>query len=202
MKHNYIAYPMSCFCDIPLSRISEHTAFYGNYGIGLTKDWGLKNKLCPVIYTPPDSSVTKLTDYLFDLWGKEGKEKSSVATNDMIYQMISLIKPLEGNMIIAGAPVEKAFYQESEWRFVPMNGSMLLENDFANFRDQENTRMEQYSLQICPDDIKYLFVKSDHEIPELVDFINTDTKLGHFPHNSLKILTTRILSLDGVSEDL
>ena len=48
--HKQIAFPISCFCDIPLSRISEHTDFYGNFGVGLTKDWGLRNGLEPVAY--------------------------------------------------------------------------------------------------------------------------------------------------------
>jgi len=48
--YEFVAYPMVCFCDIPISRISEHVGFYGSYGIGLTKQWGIKNNLNPVFY--------------------------------------------------------------------------------------------------------------------------------------------------------
>jgi len=65
--HKYLAYPMSCFCDIPLSRITEHTNFYGNYGIGLSKNWGFKNNLIPVIYSPPNGDILKLAKYLSHL---------------------------------------------------------------------------------------------------------------------------------------
>ena len=200
--HNYVAFPMACFCDIPLSRISEHTAFYGEYGIGLTKDWGLRNKLCPVIYTPPDSSVTKLADYLavLKLGDMPDKEEQEKAVNDMFYRMISLIKPLNGNMLIGGSPVEKDFYQESEWRHVPTFQDLIFEHEFTEKRDEKNRDLEPYKLAISPEDIKYIFVKNDHEIPVLVDFINN--KLGHFSHNALKLLTTRILSLDGISLDI
>lgn len=42
--------PMVCFCDIPLTRIEKHQKVYDSYGIGLTKDWGIKNHLNPVFY--------------------------------------------------------------------------------------------------------------------------------------------------------
>jgi hypothetical protein len=37
----YVSYPIVSFCDIPLTRIREHTDFYGKFGIGMSRDWGI-----------------------------------------------------------------------------------------------------------------------------------------------------------------
>ncbi len=50
-------YPMICFCDIPLSQAKEHIRSYGPYGIGLTKAWGIKNRLNPVAYIDEHSHL-------------------------------------------------------------------------------------------------------------------------------------------------
>lgn len=50
---NGIALPMVCFCDIPLLRTPQHRERYGNYMIGLTKDFFRKDTdflLNPVMY--------------------------------------------------------------------------------------------------------------------------------------------------------
>ena len=39
------AIPMTCFCDLPMSHIASHLEFYGSYGLGLSKEWGIKNGL-------------------------------------------------------------------------------------------------------------------------------------------------------------
>ena len=49
--------PMKCFCDIPLSQISEHTKKYGKYGIGLTKNWAMRNGVSPIIYLYENSNT-------------------------------------------------------------------------------------------------------------------------------------------------
>ena len=116
--------------------------------------------------------------------------------------MLSLTKPVTGQMLISGKPVAKEFFQENEWRFVPPGQHMMDEPLFADKQAMAimNDYMQQAAVKVSPGDIKYIFVKSDSEIPDLVDFINT--QLGHFPHNDIKLLTTRILSLDTISADL
>ena len=198
----FLAYPMICFCDIPISRISEHTDFYGQYGIGLTKSWGLMNKLTPVIYAPPGSAATRVAEFLFQISydGHPEEDKKKDELSEQIYDLISLIKPVSGQMRFGDDVIEKDFYQENEWRYIPSKTDLLFDHQFEKERDSANLRMEEHRLQISPQDIKYIFVKNDHEIPDLVDFINT--KLGSFPHNDLKLLSTRILSLETISADL
>lgn len=53
-----VALPMVSFCDIPLTRASEHSKLYGKYGIGIEKDYMLyfyKEFFNPVIYSSGDS---------------------------------------------------------------------------------------------------------------------------------------------------
>jgi len=51
--------PMVSFCDIPLSQIRDHISKYGDYGIGLTREWGIRNKLNPVLYLEPSSFLSE-----------------------------------------------------------------------------------------------------------------------------------------------
>jgi hypothetical protein len=194
----HIAFPMSCFCDIPLSRISEHTSFYGDFGIGLTKSWGLINGLSPVAYTTHGGAIQNLMKFMFAL--EVTDESKKLEKNENAYKLWSLIKPITGKMIVAGGIVEKEFYQENEWRYCPPCQDLVLFETFEQEREEANRTVEKYTLEISPSDIRYIFVKSDNDIPELSDFISTE--LGHFSLNDLKILQSRIVSLDTLNRDL
>lgn len=205
----HIAYPMVCFCDIPLSRINQHVAFYGEYGLGMSLEWGRKNGLNPVVYLSPTSPLTtSVRNVLTNI--RPNKEthyyNGAIDTN----HIISYIKPLEGWLPILSSvpppPVPKQFYQENEWRYVPNNASVTpwvrrVDFEANDNRELFNTQTKQHCmLRFEPSDIKYIFLRSDSEIPALVDYINS--ALGHCTVADMKILSSRIVSLESIRNDL
>src|SRR5580704_9789104 len=80
-RFSFAYIPMISFCDLTimqLSRDSKHTENFGEYGIGLTKDWGIKNRVSPVIYahetSQPSSQLYNL-NLLLKTYVNEGKQK-------------------------------------------------------------------------------------------------------------------------------
>jgi hypothetical protein len=70
-----IAFPMVCFCDIPLMRASQHRKRYGNYCIGLDKDATLKQ------WSPIMNPVYYVNSFWVDnLYEKLAFHKRSLAT--------------------------------------------------------------------------------------------------------------------------
>lgn len=51
------AFPMVCFCDLPLTHSFAHISSYGNYGIGLSKKWARRRGINPVQYVDYNSHV-------------------------------------------------------------------------------------------------------------------------------------------------
>lgn len=63
-----IGIPMICFCDIPISRAStfrqgKDDTGYGNYALGLTKEWGIMNNINPILYVSNGSVFNALQNY-------------------------------------------------------------------------------------------------------------------------------------------
>ena len=168
--HEFIAFPMVCFCDIPISRISEHVEFYGSYGIGLSREWGLKNGLNPVFYIGNSETLNSALDGVLDLPHELPNEDSRLASLGDTRHLLSYFKPIHGRMIIGDQPVSKEFYQESEWRYVPRHDKLKGFLRQSEFKDAEKLSLENgNSLKNCmlrfsPSDVKYIFVKTDSDI--------------------------------------
>ena len=203
--YEFVAYPMVCFCDIPLSRISEHVGFYGEYGLGLTKEWAERNNATPLQYVSNNNHLKKTFRELTSSCGKfEDDNKKDFLYN--IRYLLAHTKPTQGNMVINGEIIQKEFYQESEWRCVPKHEKI---NDHITHKKYENPEnvvkenaltLEHCQLKISPNDIKYIFVKSDSDIPAIINFIQTE--LDHFSNADLKILMSRVISLESISRDM
>ncbi|AOX08608.1 hypothetical protein D3C76_899700 [compost metagenome] len=204
-EFDYIAYPMVCFCEIPLSRLTEHVGFYGSFGLGLTREWAAKNGLNPVFYTSPGSPMATSFKSFNELANRVVKPVST-ELKTLMRSYLSFSKPTAGTMIIDSKPIDKAFYQESEWRYVAQGDGVkqyLLAQEFSDpeIRDGHNkVTYERCLLKFTPADIKYIFVREDSDIPDIVNFIQTE--LDAYPGADLKILMSRVTSLESIRQDL
>ena len=199
-----IAIPMVCFCDIPLSSIENHIRKYKGYGVGLTKDWGTKNRISPVMYSAQGSQAT------------ENLKKSL----EYLDKFTSYRTPLPQEREILSAPLFsfgelKKFtyfmkhvnsYDEREWRFVPQK-SEEFDIPFKNIsgkklneyikRLNNNSPFPEF-LKFAPEDVKYIIVKDNDEVNLVINFMKKSRK---FDANSRNYLTTKMLTLKNILQD-
>ncbi|MFI7799323.1 hypothetical protein PSFL_03930 [Pseudomonas sp. DD1] len=205
-EFDFVAFPMVCFCDIPISRINEHVAFYGSFGVGLTREWGLKNGLNPVCYMAKSETFETSLNHVLDLAHEHEDDDTRLESLNHARYVLSYFKPIHGRMIIGGESINKEFYQESEWRYVPRHENLdhyLLESDFNNKKklDKANkTSLDYCLLKFLPSDIRYIFVPTDADIPNIINFIQTE--LDNYPSSELKVLLSRVTSLESIAVDL
>jgi len=205
-EFDYIAYPMVCFCDIPLSRISEHINFYGGFGVGVTRQWAHANGLNPVLYTAGNNHIVRSFRELNEQSnGFKEKEETELAKTTLRY-LLAHSKPTSGTMVVDGQPVHKDFYQESEWRYVPKHKNIEAYFTQSRFEDRDITEQansltkENCIIKASPQDIRYIFVRSDSDIPSIINFLQTE--LDYFPNADLKILMSRVVSLESLTVDI
>ena len=202
-----MAIPMVCFCDIPLSQISEHAKKYGNYGIGLKKEWAIEQGVTPVLYVHKNSLIPRTI--ATEIKGLR-PAKAADFTDEQMKHLMDLIRP-----VMMMKPYEiysnelkqiVRYYDEREWRYIPPsdypNGpdflfeSMVKDNQLDIF----NKSKEKYGVEFNPDVINYILVDKEEEIlPFKRNVVNIK---GNFAYDSVELLTTRILSMDRIKQDM
>lgn len=55
-----VGIPMISFCDIPLTRTTLFKERYGEYAIGLTKEWALRHQINPILYVNDEQILVSL----------------------------------------------------------------------------------------------------------------------------------------------
>lgn len=264
-------YPMVSFCDIPLSLTKNQIERYGSYAIGMTKEWGIKNNLNPVVYIEKDSLLAKDIQATIDNMLKMQNPISSlIKRNTISTQKITLNaiekvitylktvspenialsikelnnskKKIENNQVATTNHKELVniltditnnnsnlfryiknyrgtltrnnktylnyrFYDEREWRYVPALKDnrvkeYLNEDEYRKYRGLTRSKpfIENINLSFTSDDIKYLIVKSNDDIPKIIKAIKSTNSLTKTPNNA-DILTTRILTVEQLKND-
>lgn len=184
-KNQTLAFPMVCFCDIPLDRIAVHRSTYGDYGIGLTKDWGKLNNLNIVNYSFPESLKSSSSRILIDYYLKKCiglDDDLSRGVKNALNILLTTSKPYEGkkfNKQNRGWAEEIRFYNEREWRYIPLinklKWSVSLDEFSGNYEaffkaiEEEQPKIqEQHKLDFTIDDITHIFLKDESEKVKLL----------------------------------
>jgi len=173
-----MAYPVVCFCDLPLSRQREHRDKFGEYGIGMKKEWGIKNLLTPIIYSHSRSMTAASLRILINM-ANLIQEKLTDTEFRKFRNSVSLLimfhKAYEGKQYIKKDKIfaEKTsrFYDEREWRYIPLDvDGLKLDLEIDEHQNEEILAIENKliqknnNLKFNLNDVDYLFLKEEAEI--------------------------------------
>jgi hypothetical protein len=201
--------PMVSFCDIPLSEVKDHISKYGNYGIGLTKEWGRRNGLNPVLYIDQKSMLSKNIRNVINYHAGKITENDFNDANEEIKSAIDIvryIKNYEGILKRVGQRGEKyRFSDEREWRFVPefsQDFEMLITKKDAPFKKAKiDSEIPEIRLDFEPNDIRYIIINEDEEISEFIKHLR-DCKGHKYTQHAVEKLATRIFTAEQIKTDL
>ncbi len=187
-----VAIPMVCFCDLPEELQEEHKSKYGNYGLALSKKWGLGHGICPVMYIPNGATSITLYNHLFSNY----KGIYSKKMQDKDRELCGYLEEALGAMIDFTGFMKQyndndiTYYDEREWRYIVSfydadnprfksnkeTNRLIGEHICADNLKKLNLCMErEYPLYFSLDDIEKIIVPAENERIELIDYIEKNS---------------------------
>jgi hypothetical protein len=170
----YLMIPMVSFCDIPLGMAAEHKAAYGDFMVGLNKDWGKQAKVTPLLYIYDGSPIAEHV-------AKYGRALlAGQLTPDKLGDLLPLVpymKPVTG--FFPGKKYThhttecKDFDEEMEWRYVPhellhtIYTEDIFEDDAFKRKQQRNETSLNRRLTFSADDVELIVVRTEEDRTEL-----------------------------------
>ncbi|WP_299051763.1 abortive infection system antitoxin AbiGi family protein [uncultured Polaribacter sp.] len=203
---SHAAHPMISFCDIPLSDSEQHFDAYGKYGVGLSKEWAVKNGVNPVLYIDKNSLFA---NSLYELIKERRKSNTNLTKkqDSEILQIKSYAKNYSG--LLKRKEVNNPnykFYDEREWRLVPpkekLNDAIFSLNlsYFNKNKESLNESISDCRFEFSSKDISYIIVEKTSEIPKMINFLRTDYS-DKCTAKELDILFSKICSTEQIMED-
>jgi len=219
-NHGYfVSHAMTCFCDIPLTRISDHVEAYGRYGLGMSRDWIREYEMQPLTYCPEESVSFRSLKTIISRLKSTAKNENKEA----IWNLCRLYKLDYGPMFSRTGKLRyKDFTQESEWRYVPNEESRYMGKNkhkhpkhlsktiikkLLEERDSHasisNPLQEVNSLNFSVNDLRYIFVSTDNQLVKMIEFIENLEFICNKKLNKKdrSLLMAKLTSLETIGRD-
>lgn len=192
---------------------SESQINYGEYSIGLTKDWGIKNCLEPVIYTY-DNSITGKT--FMENLKIAGRMKVAECKNDpdldekmtaIFDNSINYLEYLKSYIVRNKKGEEFIAYNDREWRFVYKDGiekynplifkrnflTNVTNSDYERHKPFDKPYTNNIVISYSLSDLKFVVVDKKSEKKQVYDILyqnyGKENVLNHIESGNLEILS-------------
>lgn len=203
------ALPMVCFCDLPLSLIGKHLDEYGRFGIGLSKTWGIRNGVSPVIYTHSRARTHRLLTRI----SRRALTDGLRSIRPDLAAVSAYSKPFRGPAWRNDRVKKRVtFYDEREWRYVALAKGRTLMKQYWFARRNEpkfrrSTRRVERKLKplrFLPGDIEYIILPADPTEDNIVEMHDYILRLyaGRYGRREAVLVTTAIMSDDCIADDI
>jgi hypothetical protein len=219
-----IIVPMISFTDMPLANYAKKPV-YGKFGIGLNKNWGIKNRLNPVIYIDKNSILfeTQINAFHSSLLAIEKLKQVNYKSKE---EFQSVKKPFEFLRYILfyfkhyqddlyRESINKIykdyrFYNEREWRYIPDTECAICDlkisvEEYNNWRNDKSVKKEKplikdkVFLEFDFSDIDWVLIQNKAQIKSLVKFFN-NLDDSYFKNIDREILFTKIITFEDINK--
>ena len=175
-----ICFPMTCFCDIPFSKVNTHMSNYGKYGIGLDKNAVLhKYRVQPIHYINAESPLTDDFKEAFSVCMKHNYRGDERVLAAYISSTLMYMKPIwyyqkdkEGN------PATYIYQDECEWRYIPSDNfpqdlHLILSQNKTTEKARDKysevlAHHEECWLRFSLEDICYIIVPDENAVKKTI----------------------------------
>lgn len=170
MAGQNLAFPMVSMCDLPLSEFTEFQGKYDHYSIGLSREWGIKNRFTPIWYYEAKSRVPQILRREITNAAKSGSESIT-----SLIGILSYMKKVEGPLPKHNYATYR-FYDEREVRFVPsfdyvLSGGdkpILTEDEYAGYKTANGSPVINAYVGFEWSDVRFIIVKEKHQISKII----------------------------------
>lgn len=175
------AFPMLSLCDIPLADIEDYLTKYGGNSIGLSREWGKRHGITPVVYCEPSSSL--LNDSIGLI-----RQNMDNGLDIFVAKLFSHIKNHEGKLPKYNYKKYR-FYDEREVRIIPSLDELksfgyspvLLKREYTIYKannDNSSLLLNKLTIPFSYNDIRYFILRNEDSISEIKEILSKEINLS------------------------
>ena len=196
-----ICFPMTCFCDIPFSRVATHMRYYGEYGIALDKNAVMKKyRVQPIHYINGNSPLVDDFREAFQISIQEKFNQETQVLSSYLCSTLMYMKPIWGLEPDQNGDRREYVYQdECEWRYIPSDHFPpelpLILRQSETTEKGKNTysevlkRHRECWLQFDWSELRYLIVPDEASAKHTISVIKT---LENMEESEKELLISKI----------